>query len=222
MLCWWIWFEHKMFLHPRQCRSNHRCIRNTTLVLKFSGATRNLIFADSKFLPCTLQSSSSFISLKDSHTVLVKKSRFALESGLSSRSHSFTAKLQIIPPHLAREAASQAHYVLSKSIWEERGRGALFWSAGADEYLGEIIEVSNAGEWEFKYSQRTAYQWCQINHRDPVSAWDWNEQIQYAPCMSLLMQNQIIKKLDFQNDMLLLKFITQVSGTSLQCKTGLR
>lgn len=87
-----------------------------------------------------------FISLKDSHTVLVKKSRFALESGPSSRSHSFTAKLQIIPPHVVGEAASQAHYVLSKSIWEERGRGALFWNVGADEYLRGITEVSTAGE----------------------------------------------------------------------------
>lgn len=165
-----------------QCGLNTKCftiqdkgggIRNTTLVLEFPGATRNLVFAGLKSSSCTLQSPSSFISLKGSHTVLVKKSRFALESGLSSRSHSFTAKLQIIPPHRAREAAAQAHYVLSKSIWEEQKRKALFWSTGADEYLREITEVSTAGEWEFMYSQRTAYQWCQINHGDPVSAWDW-------------------------------------------------
>lgn len=169
MFCWWTWFERKVFHRPGQAGG----IRITALVLEFPGATRNLVFADLKFSSCTLQSPSSFISHRGSHTVLVKKSRSALESGLSSRSHSFTAKLQIIPPHWAREAVAQAHYVLSKSIWEEEERRALFWSTGADEYLREITEVSTAGEREFMYSQRTAYQWCQINHGDPVSAWEW-------------------------------------------------
>lgn len=137
---------------PRQRRRNHSAPEITTPVWKIPRSNKEQAFADSKCSPCSLQSPSSFISLKESYTVLVKKKkkekkgRFALESGLPSRSHSLTAKLQIIPPHLAREAAWQAHYVLSKSIWEERGRRAVFWSAGADEYLREITEVSTAGE----------------------------------------------------------------------------
>jgi len=60
---------------PRQRRRNHSAPEITTPVWKIPRSNKEQAFADSKCSPCSLQSPSSFISLKESYTVLVKKKK---------------------------------------------------------------------------------------------------------------------------------------------------
>lgn len=86
-----------------------QCIRDTTSDFKSPGATRNFVFAGSDLCLCILQPlpPSSLIFPEDQNTVLVKKSRFALESGLPSRSanHPSTSREAAPGPWCAGETA---------------------------------------------------------------------------------------------------------------------